>query len=250
MKYIKSRVIINENSNEYINWDTIDLYALYDELNALLFNNELQKGEIKKIKSKLVGGRLKSTRINGIETWDVLEISTTTTKTLQQLKNLLAHEMIHVKLLNKKDFGGYHGTYFQREMNRINDNFKEFNVTLKDTTEINNDIYSGETTETYFLIRSDGTEDISILVLGNDIKDIILDKLETTAKMWSKKSDISITIFKTKLKLIRKFKKITSIKALKGLYGISYPDYLTLVENSEVVDGRDYKNGNRVIEEN
>ena len=36
MKYIKSRDKINENNTEYVNWNNIDLYALYDELNALL----------------------------------------------------------------------------------------------------------------------------------------------------------------------------------------------------------------------
>lgn len=124
-----------------------DVDTEFDKINSSCFNNEIKKVPIEFVTSKkskafvdivakktVVGNRYEvSMRVVR------LCISKNYNFTHQQLKDTLAHEMIHVLLAQRniyKDFGGSHGTYFCKEMYRINKLNVGINVGLAHDTNI------------------------------------------------------------------------------------------------------------------
>ena len=102
-----------------------DVEKEFDYLNKLLFNSELilppYSFDVNKNRSAWVYS----------EYWNIpnmykeitLHFSKNCILTPEQFRNTLAHEMIHLWLYHKnilKDYGGPHGVFFTREMDRIN----------------------------------------------------------------------------------------------------------------------------------
>ncbi len=243
MRYIK--LYEDLIKSEYVNWNTIDLYKIFDEINKLIFNNELQKIEICKVKSKKFGARFLYTedRKTKKEEATKIEVSTLHKKKIQDLKNVLAHEMIHYKLLNVRQ-ENKHGYDFTKEMNRINKEFTEYNITILDDSEFDNLPDLKE--EMYYVVLTD-KNGISIIVIKNDIKDIILNALTYTAQRKSlTEHNVTLNLYKTKLGMIKNWKIHGSIKAIKGFYPVPDNKYDILMAGSELVDKRTYKDGKKV----
>lgn len=116
---------------EYINKHTINLQEEFDKLNKELFNGELKPIELKWEKNKNSGGRVISTRYpDKTEIINYLGISDYMEYEYDTFKNILAHEMIHVYIIqnNIKDYGGKHGIFFKEKMEEINK--KGYNITI------------------------------------------------------------------------------------------------------------------------
>jgi len=124
---------------------TIDLKTEYRKLNRLLFDNELgeypmrwnnRKSTLARVRSRGIRGRPETVKIHSIEFSKFYHL------TREQFMNRLAHEMIHVKLIEKgmKELGGAHGLYFEAERRRINALGRGFYVTAREelpaTTEL------------------------------------------------------------------------------------------------------------------
>lgn len=108
-----------------------DVEREFDDVNFLCFDNEIKKVPIEFVTNKrakafvdiiarknVIGNKYVTT-MNVVR----LCISKNYSFTRQQLRDTLAHEMIHVILAQRnvyKDIGGSHGMYFGVEMRRIN----------------------------------------------------------------------------------------------------------------------------------
>jgi predicted SprT family Zn-dependent metalloprotease len=106
----------NQFVNEKFEFE-YDIKEEFDRLNELLFDNEVIYPEISFDPHK--------TRVAWVSFKDgvVLHFNKNYSLTPEQFKNTLAHEMIHILLYQRKimrDYGGDHGIYFTREMDRIN----------------------------------------------------------------------------------------------------------------------------------
>ena len=144
----------------------------------------------------------------------------------------MAHEMIHVKLMSVKDYGGMHGIYFKAEMKRINTEFPEFNVTLYDDAPlIEND---SMTTNYQFYIIYDAKSP-SILRLDEKLIDDFIPRLDKMCISNSRNKELTYEIYKTKLGMIKNWKKCLTLKSIKGFYHIPMEDYETLKSNSELI---------------
>ena len=238
---------INENiqQSEYVNWNTIDLYELYDELNKLLFNNELPKVIIKKVKKKNIGGQVLYDYNKNTKWWDIncMEISVLFKSTLQSLKNTLAHEMIHIKLkINKVKTFGIHDYHFRDEMDRINKNFN-FNIDNKHNDEF---LPTEDSLKDIYYMIFKKPNDYSIIVIADNIKDDIIGLFNRVAEMKSKYSTVSLELYKSKNSILKQFIIHRSLKAIKGLYNIENAECEQLINTSELVEKRTYKDGKKV----
>ena len=238
---------INENiqQSEYVNWNTIDLYELYDELNKLLFNNELPKVIIKKVKKKNIGGQVLYDYNKNTKWWDIncMEISVLFKSTLQSLKNTLAHEMIHIKLkINKVKTFGIHDYHFRDEMDRINKNFN-FNIDNKHNDEF---LPTEDSLKDIYYMIFKKPNDYSIIVIADNIKDDIIGLFNRVAEMKSKYSTVSLELYKSKNSILKQFTIHRSLKAIKGLYHIENIECEQLINTSELVEKRTYKDGKKV----
>lgn len=126
---------------DIINHNEIDLYDEYDKLNKLLFNGQLQAVTMIWNKRKSAHGVVRAKKEVFWGKWEIksLGMSQFLNITYKNFKDVLAHEMIHVYLLQQNINDG-HGWRFQREMNRINGMGLGFNVTITanfDEAEIN-----------------------------------------------------------------------------------------------------------------
>lgn len=126
--------------DEIVDYDEIDLQAEYDKLNELLFGGSLRPvtmlwnnrktahGVVKgrRERTAMLGGGMTTTRliINSLQISKFLDVP------YKIFKDTLAHEMIHVKLLQNGIDDG-HGPRFHSEMNRINSMGHGFNVSVK-----------------------------------------------------------------------------------------------------------------------
>jgi hypothetical protein len=106
-----------------------DVENEFDDVNELCFNNEIKKIPIVFVTNKNSKAFVDITALKNRTTHSItmtahrLCISKNFSFTRQQLRDVLAHEMIHVLLAQRniyKDYGGSHGMYFRSEMNRIN----------------------------------------------------------------------------------------------------------------------------------
>ena len=117
--------IYNHDKDMIVDQHNINLQHEYDNLNHILFNNELKKILLKWSSLKNVGAKVVSIGIkNKPETWEIqrMEVSTFMEVTYENFINILAHEMVHVYLIqnHKAEFGGGHGLFFQQEKDKIN----------------------------------------------------------------------------------------------------------------------------------
>lgn len=111
--------------HELVNPDTLDLQAEYRRLNQRLFDGKLgtypmRWNSKKAVLARVIGSGIKdrpeTRKVKVVEFSKLFEL------TYRQFLDRLAHEMIHVFVIEsgKNDFGGMHGYMFQREMKRIN----------------------------------------------------------------------------------------------------------------------------------
>jgi hypothetical protein len=123
--------------DEIVDFDEIDLQDEYNKLNSLLFQGNLQPVQMIWNTRRSSHGVVKATRnrLTGQITIKSLGISKFLDVPYSVFKDTLAHEMIHVNLLQQGINDG-HGFRFIREMNRINSMGLGFNVTV--TTDSSN----------------------------------------------------------------------------------------------------------------
>lgn len=118
--------------DEIVDFDEINLQHEYDKLNALLFQGSLQPVQMIWNTRRSAHGTVKATRnrMTGQITIRSLGISKFLDVPYKVFKDTLAHEMIHVYLLQQGIDDG-HGWRFIREMNRINSMGHGFNVSVR-----------------------------------------------------------------------------------------------------------------------
>lgn len=131
---------IEYQDEDIINTKDINLQNEYDKLNRQLFNNELPKLPLEWSNRKVALGHVRSliNRRTGEQKLVSLAMSTFFKTSYRQFKNTLAHEMIHVKIISsgKHDYGGKHGYLFFDEARKINGMGLGYNITEKNTEEI------------------------------------------------------------------------------------------------------------------
>lgn len=121
--------------NEIVDFNQINLQKEFDKLNTILFNDFLEPVTLGFDKSKNAHGVVKATRNKLTGKIDIksLTISKFYNIPYKVFKDTLAHEMIHVYLLQQGINAG-HGYQFIKEMNRINSMGLGFNVTVTNST--------------------------------------------------------------------------------------------------------------------
>lgn len=111
--------------DEVVLYDNINLQREFDKINSEVFSNEVPKIPLIWVKSKRHLGRVKTLKNRATRDQKLVNLGISTFFEVPYVvfKSVLAHEMIHVKLVHEKDDGHYwnpHGRSFEREMNRIN----------------------------------------------------------------------------------------------------------------------------------
>lgn len=106
---------------DIISTNNIDFQHEYSKLNQQLFNNELPEVSLRWDNRKTSLGHVHSfiNRFTGERRIDYLALSAFYKTSYRQFKNVLAHEMVHVKQLSRGEKGN-HGYSFSREADRIN----------------------------------------------------------------------------------------------------------------------------------
>jgi hypothetical protein len=134
--------VYEHTDDEMVTFANIDLRHEFDKLNNMLFNGELTSIPLSWSKTRAKYGHVnyrynRATRmplgINGLFITKFFKI------TYKKFKDILAHEMIHVKNIQDsmrtntpRYKGDAHGADFFRELNRINSMGLGFNVTDKE----------------------------------------------------------------------------------------------------------------------
>lgn len=118
--------------DEIVDFNGIDLQGEFNKLNNLLFDGKLQPVQMIWNKRKAAHGVVKATmnRATRAITIKSLAMSQFLKIPYKFFKDVLAHEMIHVYLL-QKGINDKHGPYFHAEMYRINKMGLGFNVTVR-----------------------------------------------------------------------------------------------------------------------
>ena len=143
-KYIRNILLedlsggYEHQNDEIVTFDKIDLKKEYDKLNALLFDNSLPNIKLDWDKRKGAHGSVHSmrNRYTGTQTIEGLYMSKFFKIPYWAFKNVLAHEMIHVKIISEgiiDHWSGkksHHGFYFDKEMKRINSLGLGFKITV------------------------------------------------------------------------------------------------------------------------
>lgn len=117
--------------DEIVDFDEIDLQGEFDKLNGLLFGGKLQPVQMIWNTRRSAHGTVKAQRDRrtGKITIKSLAISKFLDVPYKVFKDTLAHEMIHVCLLQQGINDG-HGFRFKSEMSRINSMGLGFNVSV------------------------------------------------------------------------------------------------------------------------
>ena len=141
-KYIRNILLedlsggYEHQNDEIVTFDKIDLQKEYSKLNQLLFNGELPSINVEWDKRKGAHGSVHAIKNRyGLSVINGLYMSKFFKIPYWAFKNVLAHEMIHVKnISNSIDDHWYgkrnpHGHHFEKEMNRINSLGLGFKIT-------------------------------------------------------------------------------------------------------------------------
>lgn len=211
--------------------EIIDLETEYDRLNEELFNGKLERIPIKWEKVKNSGGRVVYTyqKINGVETNKIqyLGMSSYYEKTYKDFLNILAHEMIHVYIIqnNIKDTDT-HGVIFRKMMDEINS--KGYNINIYDDvtgrkmTNVDN-LKSPVAVVMVYDVTSD-VKSIAVLdykIYNPNIVESIEKALTRLSKIYNKKYDLIIVYTYN-----GKLRKYTIKRTLKVLETVSIDDEL------------------------
>ena len=111
--------------DEVVLYDNINLQREFDKINSEVFSNEVPKIPLIWVKSKKHLGVVRTLKNRAPRDQKLVDLGISTFFEVPYVvfKSVLAHEMIHVKLVHEKDEGHYwnpHGRSFKGEMNRIN----------------------------------------------------------------------------------------------------------------------------------
>ena len=119
------------SDTDVIDFNEIDIYHEYNKLNDLLFDGKLSRVPIILNNRKNAHGTVKSTinRRTGEINIQSLSMSKFLNVPYKFFKDVLAHEMIHVSLLQRNINAG-HDWRFVREMDRINKMGLGFNISV------------------------------------------------------------------------------------------------------------------------
>ena len=186
--------------DEMIDFNEISLQQEYDKLNALLFNNELKTVPMKWNNRRTAGGAVRAFRNSA---WDDIRIRELAISKFLEIpyklfKDVLAHEMIHVKFLQDGNFKEGHGYGFQAEMHRINNMGLGFNITTKME---NTDVFNVSKH-----MQTNQKELIAILTNTNKDKNRLT---VTTPSVWDRDGHVLETFYK-KLVRIGKYSEMES----------------------------------------
>jgi predicted SprT family Zn-dependent metalloprotease len=222
----------------------IDLQKEYDDINKRCFNNELINVPLLWVKTKSTGGRTigkyyRDTRKVEIEK---VEISYFYELDYERFRNILAHEMIHVYVMQThgKDYGGSHGIHFNEWMRKLNK--MGFNITVKDdVTEIKMSDENDLSKALFVvLIRSERSNETRFSVscynenaITDEFKEKIMNTYKGDAKYTHKK--YYITFIKSKDAILKKYPVKRNVKRYEGGYQISEELYNKLLDNSDIV---------------
>lgn len=218
-----------------------DIKKEFDELNKLLFDNEVPFPDISfdSHKTRVAWVSCKGT-YNKSGWSDIYDITLHYNKNLslsqEQFRNTLAHEMIHLLLYKRKvfkDYGGDHGIYFTREMDRINN----MNVGIK--------IAPKNDTITPFQQRQKKKKDFYVIFFNWKDEKILcpFSVKEECEKFWdiamksfkiSSPKDITIYLAKTSLNEINFYSVSRTTKNVKQ-YRIPEELYTKLLKESEIL---------------
>lgn len=131
---LRSGLMENERyaDNDMIDFSDINLNWEFNRLNNLLFDGKCIPVPLELSRRRTAHGHVSATIDNftGKITVKKLAISKFYNVPYKLFKDTFAHEMIHVYLLQQNINDG-HGSYFHREMNRINGMGLGFNVSVK-----------------------------------------------------------------------------------------------------------------------
>lgn len=243
MKYLKKyQLFESTTASTYVNWETIDLNALFDELNKQLFNSELPKIPVELVKRGSFSGRFLSNYNDKTELYvgEKIQLSTKYKFTLAVLKDILAHEMIHLKLVNVEGKLGTHKTPFVQEMNRINKDYG-FNITLKhDVTDFEmsevKDMSNSVYTVIYSMIEKEVEKKFIICITGNMVDEVATKlKLYFTKLSMMQKAPLEVSIYKTNSSLVKRFKCARAWSGIKYFYELTDSHYEQLKDSLVLV---------------
>lgn len=157
--------------DEIVDFDEIDLQDEYDKLNGLIFGGKLQPVEMIWNTRRSAHGIVKAqrNRRTGEITIQSLGMSKFLDVPYKVFKDTLAHEMIHVFLLQQGINDG-HGYKFKSEMSRINSLGLGFNVSVTmdgSRFELSKHMQAKAKEMVFFLLDSDKTSNMLILTTPN-----------------------------------------------------------------------------------
>lgn len=227
--------------------DEFNLDEMFDVLNKKLFDGELKKIPLVWKTMRGSGGHLKSHRIGkyGKETPDYIAISDFYKKSEQQLLDTLAHEMVHLWIVqNEIRDDSYHGYRFVQKMKEINAK-GIVKIDLKDDVsdiEVANDKELSKPVVVFY--QEDHTLKKKLISLITkeaftaEAKEKIMDAIVSTSKY--SKRDFTVKFFESTDPDLRKF---SVTRKFKNAHTMKYYTYTEVkpsgsVETIEVKDGK------------
>lgn len=240
MKHLKTYKIFefeqSTQTTQYVNWEVIDLNALFDELNEKLFNNSLSKIPVIKTKTSSSSGRFISKWNSNLKEYvsDRIEISTKYKFTMQTLKDILAHEMIHHCVLKAESKKGSHCTEFLYEMERINKDFG-YNISVKhDVTDLDISREGDLAKDVYYILYSlDGEHSIACISenMASEVEKI-LKSFFLRVYNTRNKEPFTVFVYKTKNSTIKRFKCARTWRGVNAFYVLTDKDYENILPSS------------------
>lgn len=216
---------------QYVDFNEIDLQKDFDYLNKKLFDNKLNNIPLKFNKSKIKLGIVSintETLVNRLtkkktvvkEIINYLAISTFFELSHKQYIDVLAHEMIHVYLIQRNVIEDDHGTEFKKEMNRINNTYG-FNIKISEDAKFYN-VKSDDSIKTYGVVIMHIKDKIDMVVTTP--KQLESENIEAFVNFIKKykyqlgSGEITIDFYLCNNKELSKFKIKTKLISSMGLY--------------------------------
>lgn len=213
----------NHADNDFVDRSNIDLQHEYDKLNKELFGGSLPRILLKWDNRKTMGGHVNGTvynknRYNEEIVVNHLSISLFHKTTYEQFKNILAHEMIHVKQMAVMKTIGGHKSDFYSEQSRINNMGLGYHVTQKveDQKPVSDNILARRSGRSFIAIvyNLDGRYQISVTSLNvyNAEFDLIVRTFQSIVNNTGKYRSVEITVIESRNLNLIQFPLIRSFK--------------------------------------
>lgn len=226
------------SDDEIIDFNEIDIYHEYDKLNKLLFNGKLLKVSILLNNKKNTHGSVKATRnrLTDVITVHSLSMSKFLNVPYKFFKTILAHEMIHVYLLQQNINAG-HDWRFIKEMDRINNMGLGFNITVTtDSSMLDNFEVSNKKNITfiYCIITVNGNKNYIAVMKENTYFDqgSQISKIFNQTVRSGKYKEVVLNFYKSDEPYLQKFKIQRSFMRSIGYEDITDERIDSLMEKS------------------